>query len=698
MTPAIRLENLRKNYQLAGETLQVLKGINLVVPEGDYIAIMGPSGSGKSTLLNILGCLDQPSSGAFYLGEDDVATLGDDRLAFIRSSRIGFVFQSYNLIPQLTVVENIEAPLAYQGEVTEEGHQRAIDLATLVGLSQRLTHRPLQLSGGQQQRAGIARGLVNQPRYILADEPTGNLDSATTKEILDLLERLNESGKTIILVTHEEEVAYHARRIVRLRDGLIQSDTRLREVSPPSRSQDPHDSTALPEARSTPSRASSTHESSLSSILRTAYLGTKNLLLHPLRSLLTILGIFIGVASVVWLLAIGEGISAKAQEQIAELGANNIILTSTAPTPQRGAGRSRGSFGITVNDYEQIAATIPTISKVIPMREFARGNFGYGTNLCYGRLVGCTPEHLALSKLLLTRGHFVTATDVKEHHKVCVLSAQIALELFGYEDPVGKAIHIGSDFYSVIGITGPKEDSSPNPKTSSKESFDRDVFIPISTMWSRISDFYAHTESGVPIASQVTLSVNNPKDVLDTAEIIRQMLKRTHSRDDYTITVPMELLEQAKNTRLMFIAMMGLVAAISLIVGGIGIMNIMLATVTERTREIGIRRAIGARCADITRQFLVETVVLSVAGGITGAIGGLMCKPVFWLAMKLFTRLFPKSAASLPDVVRTMTPIIVPWSLPLAFGISVAIGVVFGLYPARRASRMNPIEALRHVT
>ena len=705
MTPAIRLENLQKDYRLAGETLQVLKGINLVVPEGDYIAIMGPSGSGKSTLLNVLGCLDQPTGGAFYLGEDNVALLDDDRLAFIRSSRIGFVFQSYNLIPQLTVVENIEAPLAYQGEVTEEGHQRAIALARLVGLGDRLTHRPLQLSGGQQQRAGIARGLVNEPRYILADEPTGNLDSVTTKEILDLLDQLNQTGKTIILVTHEEEVANHARRIVRLRDGLIQSDTRLREVTH-TLSTDPGSpaspSTPPPSAAADSSvplvKVDAGREKAIASILRTAFLGTKNLLLHPLRSLLTILGIFIGVASVVWLLAIGEGISAKAQEQIAELGANNIILTTTAPPPQRGTGRQRATYGITVNDYQQIAATIPTIHKVIPMRELARGNFGYGTNLCYGRLVGCTPDQLPLSKLSLNRGHFITATDLNEANKVCVLSAQIAIELFGYEDPVGKSIHIGSDFYSVVGILNPSENKTDKSQTRAKESFDRDVFIPISTMWARISDFYARTESGVPIASQVTLSLFDAKDVIDTAEIVRHILKRTHSRDDYTITVPMELLEQAKNTRLMFIAMMGLVAAISLVVGGIGIMNIMLATVTERTREIGIRRAIGARRADITRQFLVETVVLSVAGGITGGIGGLLCKPVFLLAMKLFTRTFPTSAAALPDVVRTMAPIIVPWSLPLAFGISVAIGVVFGLYPARRASLMNPIEALRHVT
>jgi len=230
-----------------------------------------------------------------------------------------------------------------------------------------------------------------------------------------------------------------------------------------------------------------------------------------------------------------------------------------------------------------------------------------------------------------------------------------------------------------------------------KQEFNRDVYIPMSTMWALFHDFYSRTEDGVPIATQVTLALRDQKEVLDTAEIVRRTLARTHDREDYTIAVPLELLEQARNTRLMFIAMMGLVAAISLVVGGIGIMNIMLATVTERTREIGIRRAIGARRQDITQQFLVETVVLSVTGGITGMIGGLACTPIFALLMKSLLGAFPKAMAALPDVVRTMVPIIVPWSLPLAFGISVAIGVLFGLYPARRAAAMNPIDALRHV-
>ncbi|MEI7729102.1 MAG: ABC transporter permease [Verrucomicrobiota bacterium] len=696
---AVRIENLHKEYRLGGEIVRALRGVNLEVPQGDYVAIMGPSGSGKSTLLNVLGCLDQPSSGHYFLAGEDVAQLEDDRLSLIRASHIGFVFQSYNLIQQLTVLENIESPLYYQGNITGADRDRCRALAAEVGLGDRLGHRPMQLSGGQQQRAAIARSLANHPQFILADEPTGNLDTVTSHEILNILDRLNDEGRTIIMVTHEEDIARRARRIVRLRDGTIQTDERVRPpvtVSGPGK-----EGTRL--ADHAPAEAASGLAEKgglaawLQARLRVWQMGIKSLALHPLRSLLTILGIFIGVASVIWLLAIGEGISYKAQQQIAELGANNILLISSPPSAGQTTRRvSYAPYGITLDDFRHMEATIPTIEKCVPIKELYRRELRYGEHSVSGRVVGVSPAYLDLNRMEVDKGHFITDTEVKQNLKVCVLAVGIAHELFMHQNPLGCSIHIEGDYYRVVGVMKERAVASAIPGVVRGQDFSRDVYIPISTLWARIGDFYSRTSDGVPIASQVTVKVREQDKVMETAEMIRRMLSKTHEQEDYRITVPLELLEQARNTRLMFIAMMGLIAAISLVVGGIGIMNIMLATVTERTREIGIRRALGARRHDITVQFLVETLSLATVGGITGILGGLLCSPAMSGLRFLLEQLFPRMMKAMPDSIQNVVPLIVPWSIPLAFFIAMTVGVVFGMYPAQRAAAMNPIEALRH--
>lgn len=433
--------------------------------------------------------------------------------------------------------------------------------------------------------------------------------------------------------------------------------------------------------------------------LRTWQIGAKSLLLHPLRSLLTVLGIFIGVASVIWLLALGEGISRKAQEQIEGLGANNIIVRSIKPPPETSSTGGPIPYGLTREDFTRLAS-LSTVDRALPIREIRR-RFAYEEKIMEGRLVGCTPEYAEVTKLEVDRGHFITDAEVADKANVCVLSNGVANKLFSFENPVGKSIRVEESYYRVVGVMKFRNATAGIGGSLAAQDFDNDVYIPYSTLRTRIGDFVAIVSSGgfqgeIVQLSQITLRIGKIDKVMDTADLIRDSLARYHKQEDYAVTVPLELLEQARTTRMMFILFMGMIAAISLVVGGIGIMNIMLATVTERTREIGIRRALGAKRSDITRQFLAETVLLSVVGGIVGILGGLTCGPLIDLMRGLAERFFPKVMKDLPDIIRSIEPAVVPWSIPVAFGIAVCVGLVFGLYPAMRAAAKDPVESLRH--
>jgi putative ABC transport system permease protein len=432
--------------------------------------------------------------------------------------------------------------------------------------------------------------------------------------------------------------------------------------------------------------------------LRTLQLSVKSLWMHPLRSSLTVLGIFIGVSSVIWLLALGEGISRAAQEQIASLGALNIIVRTVRPS---GDEAQDAGYGLTRADYVRLVATVPTIAKAIPMRVLPAIEFRYRTRKMEGRLVGTTPDYAEVTRLAVDRGRFITDADIDNELNYCVLAAEVAQRLFPFGEPLGKEILINDDFYEVVGVMKPRSPSAGIGGSLAAEVYSQDIYIPVTTLWRREGDMIVSIKPGqfqrdINQVTQITIQVKDRDLVLPTADVVRNTIQYAHTLPDFAVVVPLELLEQARTTQLMFIVFLGLIAAVSLVVGGIGIMNIMLATVIERTREVGIHRALGAKKSDITRQFLTESVVLSVLGGVLGILGGVFCRPLTLVARQALFHWFPDLMQNVPKLVQTMEPHLIPWSIPLAFLISVLVGIIFGVYPAASAASLDPIEALRH--
>jgi macrolide transport system ATP-binding/permease protein len=641
-TPLIELEHVWRTFVTAGDVrVDALRGVSLSIEAGEFIAIMGTSGSGKSTLMNILGCLDRPTSGAYRFAGRDVQTLDADALAWLRREAFGFVFQSYNLLPTATAEENVEIPAVYAGIDPEKRRERAEELLTMLGIGDRLSHRPSQLSGGQQQRVSIARALMNGGQVILADEPTGALDSKSGTEVIALLEKLAEEGHTVILITHDAEVAAHAHRVVEIRDGQIVSDRGTK--------------TRNPAGHVTLKENSTDVQSLFSGLSESLNMAFRALHANFFRTILTLLGIVIGVSSVVAMLAIGEGAKQQVVDRIDAMGTNLILIR-----PLR--GRDAGDRVLLTPEDSDAIAELPNVVSSMPDLS-GQYNVRY-SNIDYrpDNITATTTDLPFTRNWDLAQGAFFTQRDMDDYAPVAVLGDLVYHTLFpDGEDPIGEYFLIGNAPFQIVGVMEAKGALSAN------DDADDVVFIPLTTGMMRIF--------GQRNLGSITVAVDDISIMDETQDEILTTLRARHDgAADFRIRNMADLLETVTTTQNTLTTFLAAVAAISLLVGGIGIMNIMLVSVTERTREIGIRMATGARQRDILQQFLSEALMVSAIGGIVGVAGGV----IVGLLLQSFGT----------PILFTAMPMI------LAFSCAAATGLVFGYAPARKAARLDPVVAL----
>ncbi|MGX1175957.1 MacB family efflux pump subunit [Pseudomonas sp. R151218B TE3479] len=651
-TPLIELRDIRKAYG-GGDSprVEVLRGIDLSIHAGEFLAIVGASGSGKSTLMNILGCLDRPTSGEYRFAGEDVAGLGSDELAWLRREAFGFVFQGYHLIPSGTAQENVEMPAIYAGTSAAERHARASALLDRLGLASRTGNRPHQLSGGQQQRVSIARALMNGGHIILADEPTGALDSQSGIEVMALLDELASQGHVVILITHDREVAARAKRIIEIRDGLIISD------SAPSAPHEVHVNPKALQAVDLRQRlsAGSEHNGAWKGELVDAVQAAWRVMwINRFRTALTLLGIVIGVASVVVMLAVGEGSKRQVMAQMGAFGSNIIYLNGSAPTP-------RAAKGI-ISEYDLAAlADLPEVQRIMPVNG-AEASVRFG-NLDHTSYVGGNDTNFpAIFNWPVAEGSYFSDADERGAAAVAVIGHKVRQKLLkDVADPIGRYILIENMPFQVVGVLAEKGASSGDSDADNR------IAVPYSAASVRLF--------GTRHPEYVVIAARDAGKVKEAEQAVSRTLLRLHDgKQDFELTNNAAMIQAEARTQGTLSLMLGAIAAISLLVGGIGVMNIMLMTVRERTREIGIRMATGARQRDILRQFLTEAVMLSVVGGLAG-IG---------LALLVGGALLLGKIAVAFEWLAVFG----------AFGCALVTGVVFGFMPARKAARLDPVAAL----
>jgi macrolide transport system ATP-binding/permease protein len=647
--PLIELRGIHRIFATdGGVEVHALRGVDLKIYSGEFLAIVGQSGSGKSTLMNLLGCLDRPTKGTYLFAGRDIKSFDEDSLAWLRRDAFGFVFQSYNLLATATAEENVEVPAIYAGLSHNERRVRGEALLTSLGLGDRLDHRPSQLSGGQQQRVSIARAMMNGGKVILADEPTGALDTQSGIEVMALLESLAREGHTVILITHDSEVASHADRMVEFRDGEIISDS-----GPAEGTVDPEKNKTLRDLF-----LSRKITSPLAGVGEAIRMALRSLKANIFRTILTLLGIVIGVASVVAMLAIGEGARQDIVDRISSIGTNRLTLQPARIPGQR---RSLPST-LTLEDADALTSDLPNILGAMPELQ---GNYTarFGRQ-DYSTQVNAVTENMPeLNNWPLASGIFFTREDSDKYTPVAVLGSTVAQEIFpGGTDPLGEYILIRNIPFQVIGVLTSKGASSGFNGGDQDDA----IFVPFKTGALRLM--------GQTNARSISIFVDNVDEIEATEQNLIQFMTARHGSEDFRIFNSAELLETVTASQDTFTILLGSVAAISLLVGGIGVMNIMLVSVTERTREIGIRMATGARQTDIMSQFLSEAIVVSGVGGVIGVLIGVAVGYIL-IAFEV-------------SIKFTSMPMI------LAFCCATATGLIFGFAPARKAARLDPVVAL----
>lgn len=664
-TPLIELHGICKRYGGTGTgrpEVDVLQGIDLSIRAGEFVALVGASGSGKSTLMNLLGCLDRQSAGTYLFNGQDVADLDADALAWLRREAFGFVFQGYHLIATESARENVEMPAIYAGLPEEARARRATELLTRLGLADKLHNRPSQLSGGQQQRVSIARALMNGGRIILADEPTGALDSQSGAEVMALLNELADAGHTIILITHDRNVAAQARRIIEISDGSIVGDSgvsgdRARQTlrqgrGPTAQGRVPALDAVF--ARGAGAGASS-HASLWGDVREAARIAWRGMRMNRARTGLTLLGIVIGVASVIVMLAIGEGARQKVMDQMGTMGTAIMYMSSRAPA-------SGGPAGLLTPEDLDAVAELPEIRRVMPViGDPIMVRFGNADRQIY--VFAASEDMPAVHHWKIALGRYYNEAEDRDLAPLAVLGHKAKAHFFpDMPNPLGQQLLIGTSPFEVIGVMAERG------ADSGAQNYDDMVFIPYKAGRARVYQVQTQPD-------YVVIEAASSEQVHAAEAAMKKLLISRHGgREDFAIGNAGARLQAEAATRRSMTMMLGLIAAVSLVVGGIGVMNVMLMTVRERTREIGIRVATGARQRDILRQFLTEATLVTLVGGTAGLVAGLAVGAalVFWGVPVVFS-------------VTAMAG---------AFGCAVATGLIFGYMPAKTAARLDPVAAL----